>query len=271
MNPDVDAKTHPHISTGLKEAKFGVAREEVPTLVREAQKLPSVKLVALGMHIGSQIEEVGPFVEAVKSAVEMARELRKLGVDLRYLDIGGGLGVRYRSEAPPSPAEYGKSLVPLVQGMDLTLVLEPGRSLVANAGVLLTRVVGVKRSVGKTFVVVDAGMNDLIRPALYGAQHDVIPAEKGRGAPGALDIVGPVCETADVFLRDHEMEEPSEGDLLCIRSAGAYGFTMASQYNSRPRPAEVLVKGDRFDLVRRRETFEDLVRGEEVPEWLESA
>ncbi|HLG20294.1 MAG TPA: diaminopimelate decarboxylase [Bdellovibrionota bacterium] len=268
LNPDVDAKTHPYIATGLKRNKFGLTRETIFSLYKEAAQNPHLAPLGLTIHIGSQITETTPFVDAVRIACDIAKELQKKKIPLKYLDIGGGLGVRYRDEEPPSPKEYAKAIAPLFKGLSLTLILEPGRVLIGNAGVLITRVVYVKKTKRKQFIVVDAGMNDLIRPALYKSEHTIEPVVR-RGKPAVrADIVGPICESADTFAQDREIEDVEEGDLLCIRTAGAYGFSMASQYNARPRPAEVMVRGSDAAVIRARESFDDLIRGEKIPDWL---
>ncbi len=268
LNPDVDPKTHPYISTGLHENKFGLSQTEAIELYREASKNPHLDPIGLGFHIGSQLTQTQPFVDAAKIAVELVRTLRKSGIDIRHLDCGGGLGVRYRDETPPNPKEYASALLPLVQNMGLKLIVEPGRSLIANAGVLVSRVLHVKRTPKKNFVVIDTGMNDLLRPALYDAEHEIEWVSESHGERIRADIVGPICETADFLARDREINEPMEGDLLAIRTAGAYGFSMSSQYNARPRAAEVLVRNGEASLIRKRETFDDLIAGEEIPSWL---
>jgi diaminopimelate decarboxylase len=266
VNPEVDAHTHPYIATGLKQHKFGIPFADARAEYDFAATLPHLDVCGLDCHIGSQLTTVQPISDAVERVLDLRRELAAAGFDLRYLDVGGGLGIRYGTEQPPEPAEYAAAVVAVmdrVKDEGLTLVCEPGRSIVGNAGVLLTRVLYVKSSGGKTFVVVDAAMNDLIRPAFYGAFHE-IRAVLRRGAPSVrADVVGPVCESGDFLARDREVEAPQPGDLLAVMSAGAYGFTMASNYNSRPRAAEIMCDGGEFRLVRRRETYADLVRGEE--------
>jgi diaminopimelate decarboxylase len=265
VNPDVDAKTHPYISTGLRENKFGVPVGEARRLYALSAKDPALEVRGVACHIGSQITTLRPFLDAVARLRALAVDLGRAGVHLRHLDVGGGLGIPYDGEAPPEPAAYGLALRRALRGFDGQLVLEPGRLLVGNAGVLLTRVLYLKRNGRKAFVVVDAAMNDLIRPALYGAHHAIEPVDAPRrGAREILcDVVGPVCESTDFLARRRRLEEPRPGDLLAIRTAGAYGFAMSSNYNARPRAAEVLVHGDRASLVRRRETYADLVRGED--------
>jgi diaminopimelate decarboxylase len=265
VNPDVDPKTHPYISTGLKENKFGVSVDEARRLYALAAKDPALRITGVACHIGSQITTVRPFVDAAARVMALVRDLRKQGIVLDHLDLGGGLGIQYDDETPPGPAEYGKALKRALKGFDGEVLLEPGRLLVGNAGVLVTKVLYVKRSGRKTFVVVDGAMNDLVRPAFYDAFHAVEPvATPPKGTPPIVaDVVGPICESGDFLAKKRPLAEPQHGDLLCLRSAGAYGFTMSSNYNTRPRAAEVLVDGRTALLARRRETWEDLVRGEE--------
>jgi diaminopimelate decarboxylase len=266
VNPEVDARTHPYIATGLKQHKFGIPLADARAEYQLAASLPHLEVCGLDCHIGSQLTTVAPISDAVERVLELHRELRAAAFDIRYLDIGGGLGIRYDTEQPPEPAEYAAAVVAVmdrVADAGLTIICEPGRSIVGNAGVLLTRVLYVKRSGGKTFVVVDAAMNDLIRPAFYGAFHEIRPVVRRAGAPIQVDVVGPVCESGDFLARDREVAEPQPGDLLAVMSAGAYGFTMASNYNSRPRAAEIMCAGEDFRVVRRRETYEELVRGED--------
>ncbi len=270
VNPDVDAGTHPYIATGLKENKFGIALAAARDLYRQAARYPHLQFMGVDCHIGSQLTELRPFADALDRVLPLVAELRAQGVPIRHVDVGGGLGIRYREERPPTVEAYvGQVREQLVaHGLaDLALLFEPGRALVAAAGVLLTRVEYVKSTDTKHFAVIDAGMNDLIRPALYGA-YQVIQTVRARAdTPGLdYDVVGPVCESADVFGRSRHLRLQA-GDLLVIRDAGAYGFAMASQYNARPRPAEVLVEGNRFAVVRTRETLADLWRGESLPGW----
>jgi diaminopimelate decarboxylase len=264
VNPDVDPRTHPYIATGLKRSKFGVTVEEARRLYALAARDPALDLRGLAIHIGSQITSVGPFLDAIARVLDLARDLSRQGVRLRHLDIGGGLGIQYRDEEPPHPDDYGRAVKQALRGFPGEVILEPGRVLVGNAGVLVTRVLYVKRSGRRTFVVVDAAMNDLVRPSLYGAHHDIEPVGRveRRARQVTCDVVGPVCESSDFLARGRRLPEPAAGDLLCVRSAGAYGFAMSSNYNSRPRAAEVLVEGRSARLARRRETLRDLVRGE---------
>jgi len=262
VNPDVDARTHPYISTGLRESKFGVPVEEALRLYALAARDPALRVKGAAMHIGSQITELSPFLDAVACMRRLVKELSRQGIHLGHLDVGGGLGIPYGDETPPHPDAYGAALKQALAGFDGEVLLEPGRVLVGNAGVLVTRVLYRKRNGRKRFVVVDAGMNDLLRPAFYGAWHEVEPVGPGHGPEVTCDVVGPVCESSDFLARRRRLPEPEPGDLLCLRSAGAYGFAMSSNYNARTRAAEVLVDGDRAHLARRRESYPDLVRGE---------
>jgi len=264
VNPDVDANTHPYISTGLKENKFGIDIHKAPEVYERARQLPHLNIVGVDCHIGSQLTETAPFIDALHRVLALVDDLTARGIDLKHLDLGGGLGVRYRDEQPPHPAEYIGALRGELAGRELTLVLEPGRSIAANAGVLLTRVNYLKPGDEKNFAIVDAAMNDMIRPALYQAWLSIDPVRpRKNGEAMTWDIVGPVCETGDFLGKDRELcIQP--GDLLCVGSSGAYGFTMSSNYNSRGRAAEIMVDGDRAYEVRRRESFEDLIRGEAV-------
>jgi diaminopimelate decarboxylase len=264
VNPDVDPRTHPYIATGLKKSKFGVSVEDARRLYHVASGDPAIDVRGVACHIGSQITTVTPFLDAIARVRALARQLAREGMRLRHLDIGGGLGIRYRDEDPPHPDAYGLAVKRAMKGYDGEVILEPGRVLVGNAGVLLTRVLYVKRSGRKRFVVVDAAMNDLVRPSLYGAHHDVEVAGKDPRPEGVVDVVGPVCESSDFLAQGRRMPVPEAGDLLCVRSAGAYGFSMSSNYNARPRAAEVLVEGEVAYRVRKRETWPDLIRGEKT-------
>lgn len=268
INPDVDPKTHPYIATGMKQSKFGIGVGPAAEAYRRAVSLPHVKVVGVDCHIGSQLTSTLPFSDAAARVRAFIDALPQEGADIRYVDLGGGLGIRYDDEEPPEPGEYARALVDGVRGLDVTLVLEPGRSLVGNAGVLVTRVLYLKRTESKNFVVVDGAMNDLVRPALYGAFQSVRPVFRREAEPMTADIVGPICESGDFLARDRSIPTPAQGDLLAVMSAGAYGFTMASNYNTRPRAPEVLVDGGEFSVVRERETLESLVAGERVPATL---
>lgn len=262
VNPDIDPGSHPYISTGLRQNKFGIDIARAAEMLREARGRPGVDIVGVQCHIGSQVSDLEALGAAARDLAALSRDLLAEGFPLRTIDIGGGLGVDYAGIGGPSPADLAACVLPVLRGLALTLLLEPGRSLVAPAGLLMTRVLQVKENRGKRFVIVDAAMNDLLRPALYQAHHRIEPVA-GRGAARRIvDVVGPVCETGDFLARDREMEDVAAGDLLAIRDTGAYAFSMASQYNMRPRAPEVLVEGARARLVRRRETFEDLVATE---------
>ncbi|WP_456415470.1 diaminopimelate decarboxylase [Thiolapillus sp.] len=264
VNPDVDAQTHPYISTGLKENKFGVPVDTAVELYQKAARLPGLKISGIDCHIGSQLTELSPFLDALDRILLLVDKLSALGISIDHLDVGGGLGVPYQGENPPSPAEYAQAISGRLQGKPYAIFMEPGRAIAANAGVLLTRVEYLKPTAEKDFAIVDAAMNDLIRPALYQSWQEIIPVDSNaQGREGRYDIVGPVCETGD-FLGKERQLRLSPGDLLAVRSAGAYGFVMASNYNSRPRPAEVMVDGADMYLVRERETLAELYRGEHL-------
>jgi len=261
-NPDVDPRTHPYISTGMQKHKFGVSLPDARELYRKAKMFQNLDVVGVQCHIGSQITELAPFQQALASLREFILELTAEGVNLKYLDFGGGLGIAYSTEEPPSPAAYGTAVAAATKDLGLTVVLEPGRVIVGNAGILLTRVILKKNQGAKKFLVMDAGMNDLIRPALYGSHHQLWPV-RCRNEKETVDVVGPVCESADFIAKDREVAVLETGELLAVMSSGAYGFSLSSNYNSRPRAAEVLVTGDTFQVIRRRETYDDLIRLEE--------
>lgn len=262
VNPDIDARTHPYISTGLKKHKFGIPMDEALENYLLARELKNIEIIGIHKHIGSQITEVRPFVDALKSILLLVDELHSRGIKIKYIDMGGGLGIPYKDEEPPHPSELAGEVKKLLKGRNLTLIVEPGRSIIGNAGILVTKVLYHKKTKEKNFIIVDAGMNDLIRPTLYGAYHEIVPVERKNSEKIIADIVGPICESGDFFAKDREIETPEQGDFLAIMSAGAYGFSMSSNYNSRPRAAEVLVKGKRAVLIRKRETYQDLIRGE---------
>lgn len=263
VNPDVDAKTHPYISTGLKENKFGIDINLAPAVYQRAAAMANISVVGVDCHIGSQLTEIQPFVDAMGRLLVLVDQLSEVGIHLQHIDIGGGLGVRYQDEIAPSAAEYLAALLPKLEGRHETLVLEPGRSITANAGVLLTQVEYLKSNGEKNFAIVDAAMNDMLRPALYQAWMDIQPVTDSDVETKTYDVVGPVCETGDFLGKDRSLAI-AEGDCLCVFSAGAYGFVMSSNYNTRPRAAEIMVDGDQTYLVRARETIEDLVRGEQL-------
>ena len=262
VNPDIDPRSHPYISTGLRQNKFGVDIAEAPAILARLRTLPGVEIAGVQSHIGSQITDLAPLAEAARELAELSRRLLDDGFPLRTIDIGGGLGVSYEGSPVPRPQELADVVLPALEGLPLTLLLEPGRSLVATAGVLLTRVSFLKTNGAKTFVIVDAGMNDLLRPALYQAYHRIEPVLPTRAPEQQVDVVGPVCESGDFLARDRALPLPEKGDLLAVRDAGAYAFAMASNYNLRPRAAEAFVENGALRLVRRRETFDDLVRNE---------
>jgi diaminopimelate decarboxylase len=264
VNPDVDAQTHPYISTGLKENKFGIDIELAEEVYLQARDMEHLKLVGVDCHIGSQLTSVTPFVDALERVLLLIDKLAQHDIQLSHLDIGGGLGITYQDEEPPSPSEYAQALAPLLKGRDLEILLEPGRAIAGNAGILVTEIEFIKPTSEHNFAIVDAAMNDLLRPALYQSWQKIEEVEKRESAEKAVyDIVGPICETGDFLGKRRELAI-EQGDLLAIRSAGAYGFTMSSNYNSRPRAAEVMVDGEQFHVVRERETVESLFHGEHV-------
>ncbi len=270
VNPDIDPRTHAYISTGLKENKFGIPIEQALEFYQVAKGLENVEVVGVHQHIGSQITEVQPFVDALEKLVGFVGELRSAGINIAYINIGGGLGITYKDETPPLPKDVAQAIRPLLKSCGCTIVMEPGRAIVGNAGILVTSALYHKDSGEKKFLIVDAGMNDLIRPSLYEAYHDIRPVVESAGASEAVfDVVGPICESGDFLGKDRKMREVRQGDLLAVMSAGAYGFSMSSNYNSRLRAAEVLVRGNDYHVVRERETYTDLVKGEKVPRWLE--
>jgi diaminopimelate decarboxylase len=261
INPDIDAKTHPYIATGLRDNKFGIAVEAAVETYRAACAMDNVEVLGVACHIGSQLIELSPFLNALERTIDFVFELQNEGIELTHLDLGGGLGIRYGDESPPSPREYIVALLEILhrRGCALPVSIEPGRSIVGNAGVLLTRVEYLKENAWRNFAVIDAAMNDLIRPALYQAWHDVLPVNRADGKNAKVyDIVGPVCESGDFLAKDRRLAT-AEGEVLAIGSAGAYGFVLSSNYNARPRAAEVMVDGDEFHLIRPRETFEQML------------
>jgi diaminopimelate decarboxylase len=269
VNPQIDAKTHPYITTGLKKNKFGVLWDEAYRLYHEMQADEYLDPIGISSHIGSQILELGPFIEAIQSLKKMVLQLREEGIPIAYIDIGGGLGITYKDELPPQPGDYGKIIEKELKGMGLTVILEPGRVLVGNSGILVTQLLYRKQGPGKTFYIVDGAMNDLVRPAFYDAYHEIIPVNRETGTDIKTDIVGPICESGDFFAKDRNVADLQRGEFLAIMGAGAYGFSMSSNYNSRRRAAEVLVKGKEFFVIRKRESFKDLIRGESIPSFLE--
>jgi diaminopimelate decarboxylase len=268
INPDVDAKTHPHISTGLKSNKFGIDIEKSLEEYRRARTLPNVEIVGVGCHIGSQVTQISPFTDALERLKKLIEKLRAEGIGIRYLDLGGGLGITYHEETPPHPEEYARAVIESVRGLDVTFIFEPGRLIVGNAGILVTKVLYTKGNGEKNFVIVDAGMNDLVRPSIYGSYHEIQPVSLRDRGSFLADVVGPICESGDFLAKGRMIPKFERGDLVAVMSAGAYGFSMSSNYNSRPRIAEVLVKGKKFHVIRKRENYADLTRGEKVPAYL---
>ena len=268
VNPDVDPQTHPYISTGLRENKFGIDIKKSIDDYHQAAKFNQLVVSGVSCHIGSQLTSVRPFVDALAKLRELIDNLEKGGICIRYLDLGGGLGITYDQEDPPLPEEYAQAVKEELGETNLTLILEPGRVIVGNAGILVTKVLYTKSTEDKNFIIVDAAMNDLMRPSLYGSYHSVKPVQISERKKIRADVVGPICETGDFLAKDREMEAFEPGDLIAVMSAGAYGFSMASTYNSRPRVAEIMVKEDRWYTIRERETHEDLIRGEKIPDFL---
>ena len=267
VNPDVDPKTHPYIATGLKQSKFGIEIGRALEEYEVAKKLPALEVVGIHQHIGSQITKIQPFVDSLTRTVGLVRQLREQGIDIRYIDIGGGLGITYNDETPPLPLEFAQALIGVIRDLGATVILEPGRVLVGNAGILVTRVLYTKQSPAKNFVVVDAGMNDLARPSLYGSYHAIWRVHRVSGRDEVtVDVVGPICESGDFLAKDRKLPRFEPGELMAVMSAGAYGHTMSSNYNARPRAPEVMVRGDQFHVVRERETYADLIRGERTLE-----
>ena len=268
VNPDVDPKTHPYISTGLKKNKFGIDTESALSAYQRASRMSHISIVGIDCHIGSQITEIQPFEDALKSLKSLIQRLGTMGIPIRYLDMGGGLGITYREESPPQPFEYARAITHVLGDLKIRLILEPGRVIVGNAGILVTQVLYRKKGLVKEFVITDAGMNDLMRPILYNAYHEALPVVQSSGEPFTADIVGPICETGDFLAQDRQLTPVQSGDLLALMSAGAYGFVMSSNYCSRLRAAEVMVKGDQFAVIKNRETYADLIAGESVPGFI---
>ena len=268
VNPDVDPQTHPYISTGLKENKFGIDINKSFDEYVNASKMENIEVTGVSCHIGSQLTKVSPFVDALKKVKELIVRLEEAGIKIKNLDLGGGLGVTYNDEKPPLPEEYAAALKENLGDMGLTLILEPGRVIMANSGILVAKVLYTKANEDKNFTVVDAAMNDLARPSLYGSYHSVKPVKMNSTDIINMDIVGPICESGDFLAKNRELPSLKQDELIAVMSAGAYGFSMSSSYNSRPRVAEVMVKGDRYYTIRERETYEDLVKGEVIPDFL---
>ncbi|NDV19138.1 diaminopimelate decarboxylase [Pseudodesulfovibrio sp. JC047] len=262
INPDVDPQTHPYISTGMKENKFGLDIENSLKAYQRAAEMDHVEPVGMDCHIGSQLTSIEPFLEALDKLLHFNSQLKKMGIIIQYLDLGGGLGIAYDAEEPPHPSEFGQALSEKLQGLPLKVIFEPGRVIAGNAGILVTKVVYTKSNPTKNFLIVDAGMNDLIRPSLYGSYHRIGEVELSGRQHKPFDVVGPICESGDFLARDRELPAVDQGERLVVYSAGAYGFTMASNYNTRPRACELLVDGDTVHVARKRETYEDLVANE---------
>ncbi|MBI2915951.1 MAG: diaminopimelate decarboxylase, partial [Elusimicrobia bacterium] len=262
VNPDVDVGTHRHITTGTAENKFGIHKNYIEESYRVARSLKHIQIKGIQAHIGSQITSVAPFLTLLKLLLNFVEKLAKNGIPLQTIDVGGGLGISYNKERPPDPKDLAQSFLPLLKNKKWTLLFEPGRFLVGNTGILVTKVLYRKISSHKTFVIVDAAMNDLARPALYDAYHEIVPLRQRKGEKKVVDVVGPICESGDYLARARNMLFPEKGELLAIKNVGAYGFAMSSQYNSRPRAAEVIVEKNRVSLIRKRETFPDLIHGE---------
>jgi len=268
VNPGVKADTHKYITTGTKENKFGIDEDTVYDIFKERRNFPHLDINGLHIHIGSQITDTTPFVKAIKKAASLIKSLRSDGVRIDCLNIGGGLGIVYNKEKPKTAQEFAKAVLPQLKKLKVRLILEPGRFISGNSGILVTKIVYVKRSPGKNFMIVDAAMNDLMRPSLYSAHHDIIPIARKKAKRYKFDVVGPICESGDFLAKDRELPLMEEGEPIAVMSAGAYGFSMASNYNARPRVAEVMVMNGESYITRKRETYEDLVRGEVIPKTL---
>jgi len=268
VNPDIDAKTHPYITTGMKQNKFGIDILRAPMAYRLASELPNLKIIGIDCHLGSQLVDVEPFVEALKKLRDLVDDLRRGGIEIQYLDLGGGLGITYNDEEPPHPYEYASNILEEIKSFNCALILEPGRVIVGNAGILVSKVLYTKENEEKRFLIVDAAMNDLVRPSYYGSFHQILPVREEKREEVVVDVVGPVCESADFLAKGRNIPRLNPGELIAVMSAGAYGFSMATNYNSRPRVAEVMVRDDEIHVIRKREEYQDLIRGEEIPEFL---
>ncbi|MGD0274676.1 MAG: diaminopimelate decarboxylase [Syntrophales bacterium] len=268
VNPDVDPETHPYISTGMKENKFGIDVERSLDQYRHARTLPHIDIKGVSCHIGSQLTKLSPFLDALERLKKLIGQLRAEGIDIRFLDLGGGLGIAYDREEPPHPSEYAAAVIEAARNLNCTLIFEPGRVIVGNAGILITRVLYTKKTAEKNFIIVDAGMNDLIRPSLYGSYHQIQPLVQTNRLPITADVVGPICESSDYLAKDRELPGFEPGECMALMSAGAYGYSMSSNYNSRPRSPEILVDGNRLYVIRERENYQDLVRMEHIPDFL---
>ena len=268
VNPDVNAETHPHITTGLKENKFGIDVETALAQYRLAKTFNHLEIIGVSCHIGSQVTKISPFLDAFENLKKFISRLHKEGISVKYLDLGGGLGIQYNKEAPPHPSEYASALIAAKDALNCTFIFEPGRVIVGNAGILVTRVLYTKANPNKNFVIIDAAMNDLVRPSFYNSYHHIQPVIKKRQDEFIADVVGPICESGDYLAKDRRLPRFEPGDLMAVMSAGAYGFSMSSNYNSRPRVAEVMVSNDRYHVIRKRENYADLIRGEEAPDFV---
>lgn len=269
VNPDIDPKTHPYISTGFKKSKFGIEIASSIDVYREASKMEGINIIAIDAHIGSQIFELSSFNDSLQKLTDLADALIKENINIRYIDIGGGLAITYsKDETPPSMEEYAGIVIKHLKGKPYRPVIEPGRSLIGNAGIMITKVLYTKDGSEKNFIIIDAAMNDLIRPAFYNSHHEIIPVKQNENETRTVDIVGPICESGDFLATDREFPVVAKGDNLAVLSAGAYGFVMSSNYNTRPRAAEVLVKDDSINIIKEREKFEDLISGEKIPDFL---
>lgn len=268
VNPDIDPKTHPYISTGLKKNKFGITIKQSLEEYRLAQTLPHITVVGVDCHIGSQLLATQPFLEAIQKVKKLITQLGDLKIEIKVLDLGGGLGITYDQEEPPHPKEYARSIIKELGRMPYTLILEPGRVIVGNAGILVTKVLYIKKGEEKNFIIVDAGMNDLLRPSLYGSFHHIQPVVRSSRSKLQVDVVGPICESGDFLGKDRMLPLAKPGELLAVMSAGAYGFSMASNYNARPRAAEIMVQGKAFEVIRKRETYSQMTALEKIPDFL---
>lgn len=268
VNPDISTTTHPYISTGLNKHKFGIPIKNALEHYKLANTLSHIRILGIHKHIGSQITRVSPFVDALKKVFLLVQKLASQGIEIKYLNIGGGLGIAYDDEVPPHPKDLAKAIIPLLKPYNFTLIIEPGRAIAGNAGILITKVLYLKKYHKKEFVIVDAGMNDLLRPSLYNAYHRILPVLKNNRRRILADIVGPICESGDFFARGRTINQPVHGDLLAVMGTGAYGFSMSSNYNSRTRAAEVLVKEKDFFVIREREQYKDLIKGIKIPYFL---
>lgn len=264
INPDIDPKTHPYISTGLSKNKFGISIDDAVGEYRTAKKMKWLDVIGIHYHIGSQLTSVTPFVDSLKRMKILFGNLRNEGINIKYFDMGGGLGITYKDETPPHPCEYAEALLPHIKDLGCTVLFEPGRVISGNSGILVTKVLFTKNTSVKSFVIVDAGMNDLVRPSLYGAYQEIVPVRQNNREKIQVDVVGPICETGDFLARDRMLRQVNKGELLAVMSAGAYGFTMSSVYNSRPKVPEILADGKDYQVIRKRESYADLVRGEKI-------